>query len=106
VDRSRPTKIQWGPGRRRADGTRGIYLDFGPETEPPRLDPDVAAVDAKPPLLELADVYAYAVAQVHAGRQGGAGQWFAELRALIDPEEAILQPNRDVKWVDTRGVKQ
>lgn len=101
-----PTKIQWGMARRRADATRGIYFDLGPEAEPPKLDPEVIPPDQKPMLLELADVYAYTKAQLLTGRQGRLGQWFTELYQLIDPAESVMEPSDDVKWVDTRKISE
>src|SRR5215472_12868519 len=98
-----PTRIDWGAGRRQADRTRGIYLDLGPGTEPPKLEPEVVISETKPPLLEVADIYAYTALQVHRRRGGWAGGWFAELHELIGAEQAIFQGNPGpTKWVDTR----
>lgn len=93
------TKIPWGDGRRRADTTRSPFVDIGPGIEPPRIV-SVIEADPKPPLLEVADVYAYTAAQAFSQKGGQRVQRFRDLYRLIDPELIRFEWNQEPKWED------
>jgi hypothetical protein len=54
----------------RADKTRtSFWIDLGAGQDPLKVEPTIA-VRPKPPLLEVADLYAYITIQAHSGRGG------------------------------------
>ncbi len=99
------TQIPWGARRQRADSTRGTFVDFTPSmqslVEPIELQAEVQ--ESKPPLLEVADVYAYVTARAHASRGGRQGRYFEELFAVISPEVIrTAHQNPNPRWVKAK----
>ena len=73
-------------------------MDLGPGIEPPRSEPVIAG-EPKPPLLEIADLYAYVAARAHSTEGGWKERWFQEVYSIINPEQLFRgSDNQDSKW--------
>jgi hypothetical protein len=93
------TKIPWLNGKTQANFTRSIFMDLGPSFEPPQSEPIIETV-SKPPLLEVADLYAYVTAKAHTGKGGWKDRWFQDLYTIINPERFTFEANPNPKWND------
>lgn len=92
------TKIQWLNGKTQANLTRSGFMDLGPGIEPPKSEPLIED-DPKPPLLEIADLYAYVSARAHSAKGGWKDRWFQEVYSIINPERLLWgDTNQDPKW--------
>jgi hypothetical protein len=92
------TKIRWLNGKAQANLTRSSFMDLGPDIEPPRSEPVIPAGEAKPPLLEVADLYAYVAARAHSAEGGWKDRWFQMVYSVINPEQLLWgSENQDPK---------
>lgn len=92
------SKIQWLNGRTQANFTRSSFMDLGPGIEPPRSEPVIAG-EPKPPLLEIADLYAYVIAQAYSTEGGWKGRWFGRVSSIINADRFEWTAARpDTKW--------
>ena len=92
------SKIQWLNGRKQANLTRSSFMGLGPGIEPPRSEPVIAG-EPKPPLLEVADLYAYVIAQAYSTEGGWKGRWFGEVSSIINADRLEWTgASPDTKW--------
>ena len=92
------TKIQWLNGKTQANLTRSSFMDLGPGIEPPRSEPVIAG-EPKPPLLEIADLYAYVIAKAYSIEGGWKGRWFGKVSSIINADRLEWTAARpDTKW--------
>jgi hypothetical protein len=84
------TVVEWFSGRRSVQGEVGnFFVDMGPGKEPAKLK--VMFVDgAKPQLLEVADVIAYALQRSKAAKRSPNDERFKALARLIGAEQIRL----------------
>jgi hypothetical protein len=102
IDRE-TTRIPWGRQRLQAQNTRQTYLDLGPGIEPEKVAPE-PMTGPRPPLLEIADVYAYAALQVACARSDALGRWAQVLMAHIQPIRGIYaEPPEQPGWIKNVG---
>jgi len=80
------TKIPWADGRRQAQNTRRVHVEFRPGDEPYELVPDVTT-GPKPRLIDIADLYAYTAARVKSSSGEQRDRWFEVLYRHINPRE-------------------
>lgn len=73
-------------------------MDLGPGIEPPRSEPFIAG-EPKPPLLEIADLYAYVIAKAYSIEGGWKGRWFGKVSSIINADRLEWMSARpDTKW--------
>ena len=92
IDRD-STRIERGLQRRRADTTRGLFVDVGPGSEPVKIEP-VVEDDA---LLEVADVYAYTGFRT---QRSEPGRLFRDLVEIIQPNIRTMDLSGRGPWTD------
>lgn len=100
------TRIPWGTKKSRADRTRtSFWIDLGDGQDPLQVEPKV--VDSpKPPLLEVADLYAYITVQAHSSRGGKRAERFKKLYDIIKPQKFRFHfPNGPQQWQEGSNRK-
>ena len=92
------TKIPWLNSKTQANLTRSGFMELGPGNQPPRSEPLIGGV-SKPPLLEIADLYAYVSARAISAKSGWKDSWFQKVYSIINPERHLWgHTNQDPKW--------
>ena len=93
------TRIPWGIRRSRADKARtNFWIDLGAGQDPLRVELQIAD-RPKPPLLEVADLYAYITIQAHSGRGGQRIERFKKLYDIIKPQNLRCHfPDGPQQW--------
>jgi hypothetical protein len=96
---------KWGQSRRQATRTRWLYCDRGPGAAPMRREPEPMG-EHRPPLLELADVYAYARLQTLHAPPGQFRDWCAMLLNLARVEMGWLDrpASNSPEWVNPKSL--
>jgi hypothetical protein len=90
IDRE-TTKIPWGRQRRQAQNTRQTILELIPGADLAKVAPE-PMTGPRPPLLEVADIYAYVALQVAGARRDALGRWAQNLLAYIQPLQGVYVP--------------
>lgn len=100
------TRIPWGIKKSRADKTRtSFWIDLGTGQDPLRVEPQIAD-RPKPPLLEMADLYAYITVQAHSGRGGKRVERFKKLYDIIKPQKFRFRfPDGPQEWQEGSNPK-
>lgn len=105
IDRE-TTKIPWGGKRRQAQNTRYAVVELSRGADLATVVPEPMMGELSP-LLEVADVLAYAKLQVEVGRRDSLGEWAARLLDFMRPRSGVyVSPPGGPGWIETTSFGQ